>query len=177
MARRTVKRCSKCQEFKTRDNFSKNRAAKDGLQSYCKGCVRAYNQARNASNRPIVALATEETRAGQIAPETAVQSFDEIVRRLDYPTLLDFPWPFEESRRLTEEQDEALAGILIALMRNDAAGSKFLMSQVCETWEDVTLVMSVLLEMLIGVAGKSHHKEEIIWRAERVIGDRVASRA
>ncbi|MFJ8024288.1 hypothetical protein [Streptomyces sp. NPDC096311] len=176
MARRTVKTCSKCQESKTRDNFSKNRAAKDGLQSYCKECVRAYNQARNASNRPVATPTAEEASHGRTSPQTAAESFDEIVKDLESPALRDFPCPFEK-HQLTEEQDEALAGILIALMRKDVAGSKFLMSEVCETWKDVTAVMAVLLELIIGVAGNSDQKDKIIWTAEKVIGDRVASRA
>lgn len=33
-----MKKCSSCQEFKTTDNFSKNRAKKDGLNQECKPC-------------------------------------------------------------------------------------------------------------------------------------------
>lgn len=43
----SVKRCSKCGEFKIKSSFSPDKRAKDGLQSQCKGCKnRADNDAR-----------------------------------------------------------------------------------------------------------------------------------
>lgn len=38
----TLKRCTKCGEFKTREEFSRNKNAKDGLQNQCKACNRGY---------------------------------------------------------------------------------------------------------------------------------------
>ena len=34
------KRCSKCRKIKSRVTFGRNAAQRDGLQSYCKACVR-----------------------------------------------------------------------------------------------------------------------------------------
>lgn len=39
------KTCTKCDTAKPSAEFSKNRRAKDGLQSHCKACNRAYQQA------------------------------------------------------------------------------------------------------------------------------------
>ncbi|CAL9629763.1 endonuclease VII domain-containing protein [Streptomyces sp. ICN988] len=40
------KRCSRCGETKPRAAFAANRAARDGLQGYCRPCVAEYHQAR-----------------------------------------------------------------------------------------------------------------------------------
>lgn len=39
-----VKHCSRCATTKSVDEFGRNRSARDGLQSWCKACVRAYNR-------------------------------------------------------------------------------------------------------------------------------------
>lgn len=49
--RMTSKRCSKCGETKSIDEFSKNRRAKDGLESRCKVCRRASSKSYYAANR------------------------------------------------------------------------------------------------------------------------------
>ena len=41
---RTTKICSKCEEEKLLEEFSKRRASADGYQSYCKCCVKRYQQ-------------------------------------------------------------------------------------------------------------------------------------
>lgn len=45
------KRCPRCNELKPVSEFGKNRAARDGLQGYCKTCyaeyMRKYNKKRN----------------------------------------------------------------------------------------------------------------------------------
>ncbi|MFJ2718351.1 endonuclease VII domain-containing protein [Streptomyces sp. NPDC087437] len=43
---RDVKRCSRCKESKPRAAFASNKAARDGLQAYCRGCWAEYDQAR-----------------------------------------------------------------------------------------------------------------------------------
>lgn len=37
-----MKRCPKCEEVKPRTEFHRGTNAKDGLQGYCKGCMRTY---------------------------------------------------------------------------------------------------------------------------------------
>ena len=39
-----TKRCPKCKQFKSLSAFSKHLSKKDGLQSNCKSCKKAYNQ-------------------------------------------------------------------------------------------------------------------------------------
>jgi len=36
------KRCTKCKRWKEESEFCKDRARKDGLKIYCKGCIKAY---------------------------------------------------------------------------------------------------------------------------------------
>lgn len=38
------KRCSQCKQNKPLSEFSKNRSTKDGLQDWCKSCLKAYQQ-------------------------------------------------------------------------------------------------------------------------------------
>lgn len=42
----TEKQCSRCGRWKPFDQFNKNRAEKDGHQSMCRVCQRAYEKAR-----------------------------------------------------------------------------------------------------------------------------------
>ncbi|QES52697.1 recombination endonuclease VII [Streptomyces venezuelae] len=42
----TVKRCPRCGETKAREAFAANRAARDGLQAYCRPCAADYHQER-----------------------------------------------------------------------------------------------------------------------------------
>ena len=44
------KRCTKCRNWKEESEFYKNRACKDGLTIYCKGCVAAYGRKRRGKN-------------------------------------------------------------------------------------------------------------------------------
>lgn len=39
------KKCTKCETTKSLDEFNKAASNKDGLQYWCKGCARAYQQA------------------------------------------------------------------------------------------------------------------------------------
>jgi hypothetical protein len=48
------KRCTKCKSWKEESEFYKNRARKDGLTIYCKGCVAAYHRKRRSKNRKAV---------------------------------------------------------------------------------------------------------------------------
>ncbi|QNP73677.1 endonuclease VII domain-containing protein [Streptomyces roseirectus] len=41
-----MKRCSRCKEDKPRAAFASNKAARGGLQAYCRECWSAYHQAR-----------------------------------------------------------------------------------------------------------------------------------
>ena len=41
----TEKKCGKCGEVKSADEFNKNARSKDGKQSRCKACEKAYRQA------------------------------------------------------------------------------------------------------------------------------------
>ena len=48
---RKQKRCTKCKRWKEESEFCKNRARKDGLKIYCKGCNNAYSLRRRRKNR------------------------------------------------------------------------------------------------------------------------------
>ncbi|WP_329408178.1 endonuclease VII domain-containing protein [Streptomyces sp. NBC_00704] len=44
-----AKRCSRCNEIRSRAAFASNKAARDGLQAYCRECWAAYHQARQVA--------------------------------------------------------------------------------------------------------------------------------
>lgn len=46
-----VKKCSKCNEYKYVDNFSKSKSLKDGLLSECKNCRNLRNRERYSNNK------------------------------------------------------------------------------------------------------------------------------
>lgn len=50
----TLKRCSKCDEWKLRDQFHKNRCAKDGLCLWCKSCRSAAGAIHRGLNRDAI---------------------------------------------------------------------------------------------------------------------------
>ena len=55
------KKCSKCKELKSVDDFHKNKATKDGLNAYCKVCFSAYIKARYHAKKELVAAEKEST--------------------------------------------------------------------------------------------------------------------
>ncbi|MGW9032904.1 hypothetical protein ACWGQ5_55130 [Streptomyces sp. NPDC055722] len=110
------------------------------------------------------------TRA--LSAASVQESFVGLTKEVELPSL-DIPWPFA-SYGITDEQSEAWAGILIALMRKDNAGSKFLMSQVCKTWEEVMSLASFLIEMLVESVHDAKQEETVIRVIERVIRADIA---
>lgn len=54
----TDKLCAKCKTWKNKDDFSKNKNDKSGLQSQCKACIKEYNQ----SNRDKISDQKREYR-------------------------------------------------------------------------------------------------------------------
>lgn len=50
----TLKRCSKCGEWKLRDQFHKNRCAKDGLALWCKACRSKAGSEHRSLNRDAI---------------------------------------------------------------------------------------------------------------------------
>lgn len=51
-----MKRCPSCGEDKPLDQFGKNRARHDGLQSECKDCARVRDAARYQKKKPVVEI-------------------------------------------------------------------------------------------------------------------------
>ena len=64
-ARSEFKRCTKCGEHKSRDQFSRHSRSSDGLQSVCKDCNRKYRQT-NAAHRREYQLAYNQANAAAI---------------------------------------------------------------------------------------------------------------
>jgi hypothetical protein len=58
-----TKQCYCCGEVKPLSEFHKNKAAKDGLHSYCKSCVKASNKAYREANPDWRAWDAIKTRA------------------------------------------------------------------------------------------------------------------
>ena len=57
-----MKLCKKCGEKKVVAEFHKNAAAKDGLSSHCKPCVRAYQKARFEAKKAAIKPAKKGPR-------------------------------------------------------------------------------------------------------------------
>lgn len=55
-----MKKCTKCNELKSRLEFSKRPASKDGLNMWCKDCVRINNKTYKDLNREKVRAASRE---------------------------------------------------------------------------------------------------------------------
>ncbi|WP_089106643.1 hypothetical protein [Streptomyces hyaluromycini] len=115
----------------------------------------------------------EEAREQQNGSQRGVESFDEIVKGVESPPLLDFPWVADD-HPWTPEKNEALFGIVMALLRGDSYGSKYLMSQACKTWEDVIHLSACVIDCLIefGVKDKEAFlellRDAVIERAGKV---------
>ena len=72
----TLKTCTKCKERKPHSEFHKDNRAKDGLQSWCKGCVKQNKEQyykENAEkikqyhkNLPAAVYKIENTKTGQV---------------------------------------------------------------------------------------------------------------
>lgn len=46
-----TKKCTKCKEERTLNDFCKNKALKDGINSTCKSCIKAYKKAYRSTER------------------------------------------------------------------------------------------------------------------------------
>lgn len=46
-----MKYCSQCKETKEDTEFWKNKSAKDGLQSFCKECLKNYEPRKKATSK------------------------------------------------------------------------------------------------------------------------------
>ena len=58
-----TKRCTKCGEVKSLEEFHKNRAAKDGLQNHCKSCIAEYGRKRYAERGDEIRASVRTYRA------------------------------------------------------------------------------------------------------------------
>lgn len=69
-----LKHCPKCGEVRPRSDFGPNRARHDGLQTYCKACMRAIDKKRNTKRAPAQARAKRERYAPIKAENAAKQA-------------------------------------------------------------------------------------------------------
>ena len=126
----TVKRCPRCGETKSVDGFSRNRSRRDGLNSQCKECRRAYREAhreetrsrerayreahreeRNARNRAYWNAHREEKRAYNRERNAMLGNphrnrWQEITRK--HATRLRDPWSEAEDRYLAASTERAV---------------------------------------------------------------------
>lgn len=58
-----MKECKKCKVMKTKDNFNKHRTTRDGLQPYCKSCIKEMNRIQDAQARAELPQALERLRS------------------------------------------------------------------------------------------------------------------
>jgi len=144
----TMKACTKCKEHKPLERFSKNRSAKDGLQAWCKECNKAYNA----------------SRTGRKDVDLRPTCVEELMR---HTTVLDMsaddsPIWYTQEEDLTQEQEEALPGILLAHLEGRTEDAVFLESHVCATKEDVIKLQRDMLFVLYSHIRYSNAHEEIL---------------
>jgi hypothetical protein len=49
-----MKKCTKCQVEKAENQFSKNSRNRDGLDRWCKGCIKAHHNIKRDTKKPAV---------------------------------------------------------------------------------------------------------------------------
>lgn len=49
-----TKKCTKCGKSHSLENFSKNNRNKDGLDRWCKGCIKAHHNIKRDTKKPVV---------------------------------------------------------------------------------------------------------------------------
>lgn len=90
-AKTDVKRCSKCKEEKDKEEFYVNNSMPDGLQSYCKDCVKAStherswkkdeNYAKRIINQPAVKEGNmSEQHSINVSPESLRKQAEELLK-------------------------------------------------------------------------------------------------
>jgi len=74
----TLKRCSRCKQEKPVTEFGKHQRRKDGLQSYCRECKRAYDREyakKNAARNPDESVVPSTKRSLGCEEELPVTEF------------------------------------------------------------------------------------------------------
>ena len=136
--------CNQCQESKPLGSFGKDGRTRDGLRKLCEAC-------RSAPKSRLGAPRGKETQKRSEAPTMALRdvlsTFNEMTRDVELIGL-NTPWPYTEYG-ITNDQGEAWVGVALALLRKDADGSLFLMSQVSTTWAEIMSLASFILESII----------------------------
>jgi|SRR5699024_111985 len=77
------KYCRKCSTNKSREDFYKNRASKDGLSSYCKSCMRSYRK-KWEEDKPYYSTLTNQNSRAKKVGLPATWTYEELTETLDY---------------------------------------------------------------------------------------------
>lgn len=78
-----MKRCCRCRELKSLDQFQKSKGKRDGVLSYCKACKAYYNKRyRDRRNRDPLVIARRDKRMKEIEDGYARASVKAEMRRL-----------------------------------------------------------------------------------------------
>lgn len=94
-----MKTCSKCGEEKPLTEFSEGKPRRDGLQTWCKACVSAYQTNRYASDTEFRENRKEESRAAYIRRQSTDPAYRE--RRKAY-----FKARYAAMKKLQPQSDE-----------------------------------------------------------------------
>lgn len=142
-----IKTCSKCQTEKTLDSFSKNRAAKDGLQAWCKDCGKAYRDSKKATQE-IEVVSNPDVFENMMSQFTVTHMMS------DTSSL----WKVLENE-LSDDQMEAIPGMLLAFLEDRVEDGFFLLASVTDTETDVALVYRELFIALMPALRNSDNYE------------------
>lgn len=104
------KRCPKCGETKPIGEWGRNSTTKDGLQGWCKSCLRDYSNARYANDQEYAARERERCRDYSNARYANDQEFAERERKrslkwLSKPTNVE--WKRKQKQKWAKDNPEA----------------------------------------------------------------------
>lgn len=81
----TEKRCARCAEVKSTEEFHRNSKVSDGRVAYCKPCIREYQRERYASKRGVILAKQNAWRAENEEYVRAQRRKDQAAYRLAHP--------------------------------------------------------------------------------------------
>ncbi|MCX5234622.1 hypothetical protein OG824_05170 [Streptomyces prunicolor] len=151
----TEKTCANCGHSKPVEDFKRHNMTRDGRTNTCKPCL----SLRRLSQASLLAPVEPEAGEESVSPQTVTENFDEIVKALGTLDVPDIPWATGLGDLTDKAMTDAFSGVMIAVLRKDYEGARFLLGQTCATWQDVALFLSAVIGDLVDYSIPEEDKE------------------